>query len=286
MGGKPGGRYQCKELYYSLEQELRTDYGLSVIESRALVQRVAEFVEHLHEDHQALRRPGQVRYVAVAQGQPAGRSLSQCVTIPVLLTVVDDADAGLLLREGTVALRRARMQRLSHEAQHQGALLSYEDLALLLGVDTATIRRQVAKCRQAGLPVPTRGQEADIGPGVSHRSRVVELLFRGLQPQAIASYTAHALSSVERYIADFARVVELVELGYAQPAIVRITRLSPKSVRDHVALSQQYAGPAYKPVMQMLRQRFGSPLSPQEDKTSWEPRKNHTDKPTTDPSAT
>ena len=134
--------------------------------------------------------------------------------------------------------------------------------------------------------MPTRGQEADIGPGVSHRSRVIELLFRGLQPQAIASYTAHALSSVERYIADFARVTELVELGYAPPAVVRITALSPKTVRGHMALSHKYAGPAYRPVMQMLRQRFGSPLSPQEDKTSWEPRTNHPDKPPTDPNAT
>lgn len=286
MGGKPGRRYQCKELYYSLQQELRTDYGLSVIESRALVQRVAEFVEHLHEDHQELRGPGQVRYVAVAQGQPAGRPLSHCVTVPVLLTVVDDADAAVMLRQGTVALRRARIQRLSHEAQHQGALLSYEDLGLLLGVDVATIRRQVAKCRKANLPVPTRGQEADIGPGVSHRSRVIELLFRGLQPQAIASHTAHALSSVERYIADFARVAELVQLGYTPAAISRITSLSPRTVRDHAALLQQYGGPAYEPVMQMLRQRFGSPLAPQEDKTSWEPRRNHPDKPPTDPNAT
>jgi hypothetical protein len=264
---------QCKELYFSLEQELRTDYGLSVIESRALVQRVAEFVEHLHEDHHELRGPGQVRYVAVAQGQPAGRPLSQCVTVPVLLTVVDDADAGLLVRQGSVALRRARLQRLSHQAQKQGALLSYEDLALLLGVDTATIRRQVAQCRKAGLAVPTRGQEADIGPGVSHRSRVIALLFRGLQPAAIASYTAHALSSVERYIADFARVVELLERGYPSAAIARITALSPRTVRDHMALAQQYADPAYQPVMRMLRQRFGSPLSPEEDTTSWEPRR-------------
>lgn len=284
MGGSRGSRYRYKELYHSLEQELRSDYGLSVIESRALVRRVAEFVEHLHEDHQELRGPGQVRYVAVAQGQPAGRPLSQCVTVPVLLTVVDPADAAVLVQHGSVALRRARLQRLSHEAQAQGALLSYEDLSLLVGVDRATVRRQVGQCRKAGLAVPTRGQEADIGPGVSHRSRVIALVFRGLQPAAIASYTAHAISSVERYIADFARVVELLERGYPLAAIVRITALSPRTVRDHVALARQYAGPAHEPVMRMLRQRFGSALSPQEE--SWEPRRRHPDKPATDPSAT
>ncbi len=41
MGGDHGARHRCKEHLFSLEQELRSDYGLSVFESRALVQRVA-----------------------------------------------------------------------------------------------------------------------------------------------------------------------------------------------------------------------------------------------------
>ena len=52
MGGDRQARHRYRELFYSLEQELRTDYGLSVIESRALVQRVADFTEHLNESYQ------------------------------------------------------------------------------------------------------------------------------------------------------------------------------------------------------------------------------------------
>lgn len=40
MGGERRARHRFKELLHSLEQELRSEYGLSVIESRALVQRI------------------------------------------------------------------------------------------------------------------------------------------------------------------------------------------------------------------------------------------------------
>jgi len=264
MGGDRHLRHLRKELLYSLEQELRSDYGLTVIASRALVQRLAEFIEQVHEDEAGLRHPGQVRAVAVAEGQPAGRPLSQCVTVPVLLTLVSPTDAALLVSEGSRALRRARLHRMTHEARRQGGLLSYEDLALLLAVDLSTVRRLVRSCRDEGLEVPSRGWVADIGPGSTHRARVLELYFRGLQPARIASYTAHSLASVERYLGDFARVVELQERGYPRPAIVRITALSPRTVRDYLALLQRYSAPAHRPVLDVLRQRF-TPLHPEPD---------------------
>jgi hypothetical protein len=281
MGGDRGVRGRYKTPLASLEQELRTDYGLSVIEARALVGRVAEFIDQLYEDYPGLRGPGQVRYVAVAQGQPAGRPLSRCVTVPVLLTLLDPADADLLRTDGSIALRRVRLQRMTHEARRQGALLSHEDLALLLGVELTTIRRQVGHARRQGHEVPTRGRVADIGPGTTHRARVIELLFRGLQAKAIAGYTSHSLSSVERYIADFARVAELFERHYPVAAIVRITALSPRTIRDYLALAQRYSDPAHQPVMQMLRQRFHSPISTQEEASSWEHGRRHPEQPPT-----
>jgi hypothetical protein len=144
-------------------------------------------------------------------------------------------------------------------------LLSYEDLSLLLAVDVSTVRRLVSRCRKQGLQVPTRGWVADIGPGSTHKARVIELCFRGLQPAQIASYTAHALSSVERYLGDFARVVELHERGYPPPSIIRITALSPRTVRDYLALFERYSAPAHRPVLDVLRQRF-TPIFPDHDK--------------------
>ena len=256
MGGDRGVRHRCKEHLYSLEQELRHDYGLSVIESRALVHRYVQLLDEVQEDEGGGRGPGQVRVVAVAAGQPAGRPLAQCVTVPVLVTLVTPSDAEVQRIEGSRTLRQARLVRMTHEAWEQGGLLSYEDLSLLLAVDVSTVRRLVRRCRGQGLSVPTRGWVADIGAGSTHKARVIELYFRGLQPGQIASYTAHALSSVERYLGDFARVVELCERGYRPPSIVRITALSPRVVREYLALCEQYSRPAYRSVFEVLRQRF------------------------------
>jgi len=265
MGGDRGARHRCKELLYSLEQELRSDYGLSVIESRALVQRVAEFLDQVYEEDRGSRSPGQVRVVTVAEGQPAGRPLSLCVTVPVLVTLMAPTDAELQQAQGSRALRKARLLRVTHEVRRQGGLVSYEDLALLLAVDVSTVQRLVKTCRDEGLDVPTRGWVADIGPGSTHKARVIELYFRGLQPAQIASYTAHALSSVERYLGDFGRVVELVQRDYPQPAIVRITALSPRTIRDYLTLLDRYSTPAHRPVLDVLRQRF-SPIHPDPNK--------------------
>lgn len=264
MGGDRGTRHRCKDHLYSLEQELRHDYGLSVIESRALVQRYIQLLDELQEDEGVGRRPGQVRVVAVATGQPAGRPLSSCVTLPVLVTLVAPSDAEVQRTDGSIGLRQARLVRITHEAWGQGGLLSYEDLSLLLAVDVSTVQRLVRRCRAQGLQVPTRGWVADIGPGSTHKARVIELYFRGLHPQQIASYTAHALSSVERYLGDFARVLELSERGYPRASIIRITALSPRTVREYLALHEQYSGPAHQPVLDVLRQRF-TPIFPDHD---------------------
>jgi DNA-binding CsgD family transcriptional regulator len=265
MGGDRTSRHRWKEHFHSLERELQSEYGLSPIESRALVRRIDEFIDQVFEDRGGLRSPGQIRYVAVAEGQPAGRPLHECVTVPVLLAALTGSDAQVLIEQGSPALRRARMHRMAREARDQGGLLSYEDLSLILGVDVTTIRRLVARCRSEGFEVPTRGFVSDIGPGVSHRARVIELLFRGMQPAQIAAYTSHSLSSVERYIADFARIAELARQGLDKPVIMRITALSPKTVRDYLALMERYSGAQHRCVMEMLLQRF-CPVMPEKEK--------------------
>jgi hypothetical protein len=42
MGGRRTERHRWKEHFYSLYQELQTDYGLTVIESQAVVARLSD----------------------------------------------------------------------------------------------------------------------------------------------------------------------------------------------------------------------------------------------------
>ena len=52
--------------------------------------------------------------------------------------------------------------------------------------------------------MPTRGQIRDIGPGVSHKARVVQLYLWGLQFTEIERRTRHSEDSIRRYLFDVA----------------------------------------------------------------------------------
>jgi len=260
MGGSTIERLRWKEPLHSLEVELQRDYGLSVVASRALMRRLEEFLD-THAGGAA--SPGQLRYTAVAMGEKAGKPLSQCLTVPVLLTLLHPADAEVQQGSGSPALRRARLVRMATEAHRQGGVLSHEDLALLLAVDGSTIRRMVAACAAEGERPPTRGSVDDIGPTTTHKEQVLRLFFRGLLPQAIAARTGHGLGSVERYLLDFARVAELLRRGMAQPGAVRILGMSPALVERYAGLLREYDTPEHRPVFDRLLRRFG-PVEPTE----------------------
>ena len=254
MGGSAEDRLRWKEPLHSLEVELQRDYGLSVVASRALRLRIEAFLDACGGDGSS---HGQIRYLAVAVGERAGKPLRHCLTVPVSLTLLHASDAEVLHSSGSPALRRARLARLAAEAHRQGAVLSHEDLSLLLAVDTSTVRRMVAVCAAEGSRPPTRGSVDDIGPAVSHKEQVLRLYFRGLLPQRIAARTGHSLGSVERYLMDFARVAELVRRGVAQPSAVRILGMSPALVDRYVTLMVEYDRPEHRSVFDRLLRRFG-----------------------------
>lgn len=261
MGGTEIDRLRWKEPLHSLEVELQRDYGLTVVASRALVRRLEVFLDTFAGGSQA---HGQVRYPAVAVGEKAGKPLRYCLTVPVALSVLHPSDAEVLHNSGSPALRRARLSRMAAEAHRQGAVLSHEDLSLLLGVDPSTIRRMVAACAAEGQRPPTRGSVDDIGPTVTHKEQVLRLYFHGLLPQRIAARTGHSLGSVERYLMDFARVAELVRRGLSRPASVRILGMSPSLVDRYAQVLAEYDRPEHRPVFDRLLRRFG-PVEPIEE---------------------
>jgi len=257
MGGTAAERLQWKEPLHSLEVELQQDYGLSLVSSRALVRRLGEFIETFVEGRDGVRQSGQISYPAVAQGERAGKPLRYCLTVPVSLTLLHPSDAEVLQEQGSPVLRRVRLARLCSEARRQGATLSHEDLALLLAVEQSTVRRMVRDCAADGERPQTRGLEADIGPSVSHKEQVLRLYFRGLLPERVAARTGHSLGSVERYLGDFARVLELRRQRLSPEATARITGMSPALVRRYRQLANELDRPGHEPVVERLLCRFG-----------------------------
>lgn len=183
--------------------------GLSKWEGEALVGSIEEV--YFSDPELAPVRDGQVRYSCVRSDEGAGKPLSACRKVTVTLTLLhaDDkkdlrgfADPGGMSAE----VRQRRLVRVVEEARAQGGLLTQEDLAEILMCDPRTIRRDIKDLKQRGFELPTRGQQQDIGPGVSHRARAVEKWLEGKEPVEIARLIRHRVASVENYLEKFKRV--------------------------------------------------------------------------------
>ena len=151
---------------------------------------------------------GQMVFFAAAADASPGISIEQCKKVRVVLTHLNRGEDLEVYREhGTAAKRRQQIARMAVEAQEQGGLLTQEDLGLALDTDPRTIRADIEKLAALGVCVPTRGTVRDIGPGVTHKRRAVELWLSGKEALEVARQLTHSLKAVERYIQTFCRVV-------------------------------------------------------------------------------
>jgi hypothetical protein len=120
-------------------------------------------------------------------------------------------------------------------------LLSYEDLAILLTTSPATVKRDIRYLRKHdGKFVMTRGVKHDMGPGLSHKTQIIELYLKGYQFTEIEQKTNHSETSVMRYLRDFTQVATLHHQGFPPGQIRMITRMSDRLIREYLQLLSEY----------------------------------------------
>jgi hypothetical protein len=237
------GRLAAKTRESLFRRKIEQGANCAPFVSKAILQTVKEVFPIDPEDEAAQLGLGRLKLLVVAAEEPAGKSLEECQKVPVVLTLdAAKEDAEVRAWQGVTGLRRTRILRLAVEAREQGGLLSYEDLAYrLLNCGLRTLVRDVARLRQEGLVVPTRGQQHDIGPGQTHRVQAVRLFLEGHEPMEIARRLYHALSSIENYLTTFGRVVLLANKGYGDDEIAFILRRSTPLVAAYRQLARQLA---------------------------------------------
>lgn len=154
-------------------------------------------------------QPGQMIWRAIRANEPAGKTLLACEFIRIRLAVhCLEEDREVRQQFGLSGKRQQQIVRMCLEARDQGALLTQEDLATLLDCDVKTIRNDIkAYQNRTTLMVQTRGTVCDIGPGITHREKVIEQFIQGAEAVEIARNLTHSLKAVERYITTFCRIV-------------------------------------------------------------------------------
>jgi hypothetical protein len=229
-------RLAAKDAESSIVARICEDFNLTPVLARAHYEQMARYFAEF--GHAALQ-PGELCYLAVASEEPSGKPIIACRKVQVALELATPEDHEVLRERGLAAMRRQRLARLARQAQVQGGLLTVEDLACLTCSSTATVKRDLAECRAGEIAVPTRGQIRDIGPGISHKTQVVQLYLWGLQFTEIERRTRHSEDSIRRYLADFRQIAALYARGASIPEIRAATGRSAAVIGEYIAIYER-----------------------------------------------
>jgi hypothetical protein len=239
-----------RQIQTQLYNELRHDYSFP----RAVCRSISDlFVSYLDLYFSSRRTEGQIIFHAISKDVPPGVPVKEMHLIPVRLNLYEPDDC---TGRNQQELLDKRINRISNEAYNQGALLTQADIAILLGESTKTITRHIAELEKKDILIPTRGKWKDIGPGVSHKKRILELYLKGDEYTDIERKTKHTGEAIMRYVKDFARIMVLTEEGFNDTELRIITGLSEKTIREYKDLIEIYSTQDYQDRRDQLRGIF------------------------------
>ena len=238
----------------SFKEELLADFSLSPVKARALREIAEEMLGALSDS----RPDGEVVYWAVGSTEPAGKPLEACRLVPVNITLYDPDDVPPPEVDRDINrlsdIKFQKILRYTTQAKYAGGYLTYADLGYLLGIHPEAISRLVRS--NPAVAVPLRGAECDIGRGVTHRRKIIQLYLEMHTETEIVSRTGHSYEAIENYIKEFAAVLVLSERGLPAPLIRRVTGRSIKLIYTYLELIEEYSCPEYAFRFHHLRQVF------------------------------
>ena len=126
--------------------------------------------------------------------------------------------------------------RLTEETYLQGGLLTQEDLGRVLQVSSRTIRKDMQSLQQDGNTIHTRGNDQDIGPGVSHKTHIIDLYLSGMTYYEIMRKTRHSSYAIKRYVSTFGRLLIMLNKGLQVVEISRLLGCSERLTREYLVL--------------------------------------------------
>lgn len=231
-------RLKSKDARDAIIQKLASDFNLTQVIAEAYFK---QFSLYFEEHANVSLSTGQIAYEAVAAHEPAGKHIRLTRKVTVRVKLIDfNSDLEALANYGLAGLRRHRLARITKEAYDQNALLSYEDLAMILTTSPSTIRRDVQHLRRQGQFIMTRGTKHDMGPGLSHKTIIIDLYFKGYTFSEIERQTNHSETSVKRYLMDFVQIASLYQQKFSKNQIRLIAKRSDRLVREYIQLYETY----------------------------------------------
>ncbi len=237
--------------FEELTQEMQDWFGMSKIGAHLLLEKVQQWMKPVVGEKRAA---GQIVYHAVADYEPAGKPLNSCDLIPVTLDYLTEEDKQDFDQDAPKNLVWQRLLRLTNQARQQGASLNQPDVALIIGVSPESI--QYLCQLNKDIFVPTRGNMADIGPGITHARKIIELYLQGYTETEIVQRAHHSYESVENYLDRFCKVVGLKEDGLTAAEIRIALGCSYNTVKEYLAMVEEFDIKEYRWMMVQIRARY------------------------------
>lgn len=237
------GRIKAKSLKHIVLDRFLNHYGFDKgqVVATAIIDDLLGLIEHFYRytDNSFLKE-GQIVWhaVPITEYPKRGKSMSQTKLVPVILDMITESDLEHLRQQiHHRELRMKRIERVTHQAFDQGALLSQLDLAVLFNVSEPTASQYTREYQSLyGRSLPTRGAIQLIGSGQTHKQEIIALHLKGWLVPAICTKTNHSKEAVERYINDFEAIRLLSTKFDDVDTISRIRRLAPSVVKQYLDL--------------------------------------------------
>ena len=236
-------RIKSKSLKHILVDRFINQYGYDkgTVTASAIVDDILALIEQYYRyNDNSFLKPGQMVWHAVPVDEypKKGKSIAQTRLKPVVLDMITDDDVEDLrccLRNRELKLKK--VERWTHQAYDQGALLTQLDLAVLLTTSSMTAGEYVREYQNVyNRPLPTRGNIQLLGGGQTHKRPIIALHLKGYLVPTICQKANHSKESVERYIRDFESVKLLSTKFDDVDVISRIIRLTPPVVKQYLDL--------------------------------------------------
>jgi hypothetical protein len=135
--------------------------------------------------------------------------------------------------------------------------------------DVRTIRRDIKDLKALGIFLPTRGQQKDIGPGVSHRALAIRHWLEGKEPVAICQQIKHSIKAVENYLQKFKRVAYLKGKKFNDFEIALTIGISVHAAKTFSDICEEYKNkPFFKQRLEEINLVGGQYFQTQDEKKS------------------
>ena len=233
-------RLNSKTLDARFLNEIRNGLNCSPFEAEAVLEVVKEVYFPFLDEQSVKAPPGKVTLIAVSADEPAGKPVVDCEKQSVCLTIHrGPEDDRIFQQQGPAGFRQARILDLCQEALSQGALLTREDLAYrVFFVSTRTITRDVKLLRKTNpnVIIPLRSTIHDIGPVLTHRTKIVHLALEGKTMTQICQIMHHSPQAVNNYLSTFARCVHLKRKDMQIEQIAFLLRRGKSLIQQYLNL--------------------------------------------------